>query len=199
MQSAVAAGEGAMAALLGLDDEQVIALCSQVTEQMGQSVEAANFNTKGQVVVAGATAAVQEAMNQAKSLGGKAIILPVSVPSHCSLMKPAADQLAETLKQTTLSLPKYPVVHNVSAAVATDVAGLQDALVQQLYRPVRWTQTMQALQDAGVAYIVECGAGNVLANLAKRLPDIKAVYPTDSKSRLEDALSAISLAEGKLA
>lgn len=199
MQSAVAEGEGAMAALLGLDDAQVISLCQQVTQQSGQSVEAANFNTKGQVVVAGAAVAVQEAMAQAKALGGKAIILPVSVPSHCSLMKPAAEQLAETLKQTTLALPKYPVVHNVSAAIATDIAGLQDALVQQLYLPVRWTQTMQALQDAGVEYIVECGAGNVLANLAKRLPNIKAVYPTDSKSRLDDALSAISLAEGKLA
>lgn len=199
MQAAVPEGEGSMAALLGLEDSQVVQLCAQASQQTGQVVEAANFNAKGQVVIAGTAAAVQQAITLAKEQGGKAIVLPVSVPSHCSLMKPAAEKLAEALNATSFAMPKYSIVQNVSAQAGLNVEQIKTSLIEQLYRPVLWTQTMQTLQTLGVEYIVECGSGNVLSNLAKRLPYIKSVYPTDSKSRLDDALSAISLAEGKIA
>lgn len=199
MQAAVPEGHGSMAALLGLDDEKVVQLCAQASNQTGQVVEAANFNAKGQVVIAGTVDAVQQAIALAKEQSAKAIVLPVSVPSHCSLMQPAAEKLAEALKSTAFVQPKFSIVQNVSAAASLDVEQIKALLIEQLYRPVLWTQTMQTLQTLGVEYIVECGSGNVMSNLAKRLPHIKAVYPTDSQSRLDDALSAISLAEGKIA
>jgi [acyl-carrier-protein] S-malonyltransferase len=199
MQAAVPEGQGAMAALLGLEDEQVVQLCAKASLQTGQVVEAANFNAKGQVVVAGTVDAVQHAIALAKENNGKAIVLPVSVPSHCSLMQPAAEKLAEALTATSFAMPKYSIIQNVSAQASTDVAQIKSLLLEQLYRPVRWTQTMQTLQSLGVGYIVECGSGNVLSNLAKRLPHIEAVYPTDNQARLDDALSGISMAEGKIA
>lgn len=199
MQDAVAEGEGAMAALLGKADAEVEALCALVSQQTGQVVEAANYNAAGQVVIAGSKEAVSQAIAQAKAQGAKAIGLPVSVPSHCSLMQPAAEKLAQALANTRFNVPVIPVVQNVNAQIEIDVEGIKSALIQQLYRPVRWTQTMQMLANLGTEYVVECGAGNVLANLAKRLPSVKAAYATDTRTRLEDALSAISLAEGKLA
>lgn len=199
MQSAVPEGEGAMAAILGLDDVQVENLCQAVSAQLGQVVEAANYNAKGQVVIAGTTAAVQEAIVQAKALGGKTIGLPVSVPSHCSLMKPAAEKLAAALESTTFKVPKLPIIQNVNAQVEADVDAMKKALIEQLYLPVRWTQSLAYAQLLGIEYVVECGVGNVLSNLAKRLDQITAVYPLDSRKRLEDALSAVSLAEGKIA
>lgn len=199
MQSAVPQGEGAMAAILGLDDAKVIELC-QVASQSGQgSVDAANYNAQGQVVIAGSTALVQEVMLHAKELSGKAIALPVSVPSHCLLMKPAAEQFAHALEQIAIELPRIPVIQNVNAAIATDVAQLRQALTAQLYQSVQWTKTMQYLQDQGIQYVAECGPGNVLANLAKRLPNIEKAFPIDTQSRMEDALNAILVAEGKIA
>lgn len=199
MQSAVPQGEGAMAAILGLDDAKVIELC-QVASQSGQgSVDAANYNAQGQVVIAGSTALVQKVMLQAKELSGKAIALPVSVPSHCSLMKPAAEQFAHALEQIAIELPRIPVIQNVNAAIATDVVQLRQALTAQLYQSVQWTKTMQYLQDQGIQYVAECGPGNVLANLAKRLPNIEKAFPIDTQSRMEDALNAILVAEGKIA
>ncbi|OTG83891.1 ACP S-malonyltransferase [Acinetobacter sp. ANC 4648] len=199
MQSAVPQGEGAMAAILGLDDAKVIELC-QIASQSGQgSVDAANYNAQGQVVIAGSTALVQEVMAQAKEYSGKAIALPVSVPSHCSLMKPAAEQFAQALEQTAIQLPSIAVIQNVNAAIATDVAQLRQALTAQLYQSVQWTKTMQYLQDQGIQYVAECGPGNVLANLAKRLPNIEKAFPIDTQSRMEDALNAILVAEGKIA
>ena len=199
MQDAVPQGAGAMAAILGLDDAKVVELCQQVTAQENGSVEAANYNAQGQVVIAGATAAVEAVMSLAKENGGKAIALPVSVPSHCSMMKPAAEKFAEALAQTDIQLPKIPVIQNVSAQAATDVDTLRQALTAQLYETVQWTKTMQLLQDQGISYIAECGPGNVLANLAKRLPNIEKAFPLDTQSRMEDALNAILVAEGKIA
>ena len=199
MQDAVPQGAGAMAAILGLDDAKVVELCQQVTAQENGSVEAANYNAQGQVVIAGATTAVEAVMSLAKENGGKAISLPVSVPSHCSMMKPAAEKFAEALAQTDIQLPKIPVIQNVSAQAATDVDTLRQALTAQLYESVQWTKTMQLLQDQGISYIAECGLGNVLANLAKRLPNIEKAFPLDTQSRMEDALNAILVAEGKIA
>ena len=199
MQDAVPQGQGAMAAILGLDDAQVLELCAQVNEQQIGSVEASNYNAQGQVVIAGDKAAVEAVMLVAKEQSGKAIALPVSVPSHCSLMKPAAEKFAEALEQTAIELPSLPVIQNVNAEIATDVTQLRQALTAQLYQSVQWTNTMQYLQDQGVQYVVECGPGNVLANLAKRLPNIEKAFPLDSNSRLEDALNAILVAEGKIA
>lgn len=199
MQDAVPQGQGAMAAILGLDDAQVIALCAQITAQGAGSVDAANYNAQGQVVIAGEKAAVEAVMALAKENSGKAIALPVSVPSHCALMKPAAEKFAQALEQTAIELPNLSVIQNVNAEIATDVAALRQALTAQLYQSVQWTKTMQYLQDQGVQYVVECGPGNVLANLAKRLPNIEKAFPLDSKSRLEDALNTILVAEGKIA
>ncbi len=201
MQSAVPQGTGAMAAILGLADEKVIELCQKVNATAaGQgSVEAANYNAQGQVVIAGSTALVQQVMTEAKEQSGKAIALPVSVPSHCTLMKPAAEKFAEALEQTAIELPHLPVIQNVNAEIATDVAQLRQALTAQLYQSVQWTRTMQYLQDEGVQYVVECGPGTVLSNLAKRLPNIEKAFAIDSKARMEDALNAVLVAEGKIA
>ncbi|WP_436899029.1 ACP S-malonyltransferase [Acinetobacter gyllenbergii] len=201
MQSAVPQGTGAMAAILGLADEKVIELCQKANASAaGQgSVEAANYNAQGQVVIAGSTALVQQVMADAKEQSGKAIALPVSVPSHCSLMKPAAEKFAEALEQTAIELPRLPVIQNVNAEIATDVAQLGQALTAQLYQSVQWTRTMQYLQDQGIQYVVECGPGTVLSNLAKRLPNIEKAFAIDSKARMEDALNAVLVAEGKIA
>ena len=201
MQSAVPQGTGAMAAILGLADEKVIELCQKANASaVGQgSVDAANYNAQGQVVIAGSAALVQEVMAEAKEQSGKAIALPVSVPSHCTLMKPAAEKFAEALEQTAIELPRIPVIQNVNAEIATDVAQLRQALTAQLYQSVQWTRSMQYLQDQGIQYVVECGPGTVLSNLAKRLPNIEKAFAIDSKARMEDALSAILVAEGKIA
>ncbi len=201
MQSAVPQGEGAMAAILGLTDDKVIELCQKANASaVGQgSVDAANYNAQGQVVIAGSTALVQQVMAEAKEQSGKAIALPVSVPSHCTLMKPAAEKFAEALEQTAIELPRIPVIQNVNAEIATDVAQLRQALTAQLYQSVQWTRSMQYLQDQGIQYVVECGPGTVLSNLAKRLPNIEKAFAIDSKARMEDALSAILVAEGKIA
>lgn len=199
MQSAVPQGQGAMAAILGLDDAKVLELCEQANMQGRGSVEAANYNANGQVVIAGDKTLVEAVMASAKENGGKAIALPVSVPSHCSLMKPAAEQFAQALEQTAIELPRIPVIQNVNAEAAADVAQLCQALTAQLYQSVQWTKTMQLIQDQGIQYVAECGPGNVLANLAKRLPNIEKAFPLDTKSRLEDALNAILVAEGKIA
>ena len=199
MQSAVPQGQGAMAAILGLDDAKVLELCAQANVDGQGSVDAANYNAQGQVVVAGDKAKVEAVMTAAKESGGKAIALPVSVPSHCSLMKPAAEKFAEALEQTAIQMPSIPVLQNVNAAIATDVAQLRQNLTAQLYQSVQWTKTMQYLQDQGIQYVAECGPGNVLSNLAKRLPNIEKALPLDTQSRMEDALNVILVAEGKIA
>ncbi|HFC0232223.1 TPA: ACP S-malonyltransferase [Neisseria gonorrhoeae] len=168
MQSAVPQGVGAMAAILGLEDEQVRQICAESAQ--GEVVEAVNFNSPGQVVIAGNAAAVGRTMAAAKEAGAKrALPLPVSVPSHCSLMKPAADKLAEALKTVEIKQPQIRVIHNADVAAYDDAGKIKDALVRQLYSPVRWTETVNALVSDGIAESAECGPGKMLAGLAKRI------------------------------
>ncbi|VEJ21781.1 ACP S-malonyltransferase [Neisseria animaloris] len=168
MQNAVPQGEGAMAAILGLDDDVVRQVCADAAQ--GEVVEAVNFNSPGQVVIAGGIAAVERAMNLAKEQGAKrALPLPVSVPSHCSLMKPAAEKLAEALKNVTVKQPQIRVIHNADVAAYDNADQIKDALVRQLYSPVRWTETVNALVSDGITQSAECGPGKVLAGLAKRI------------------------------
>ena len=168
MQSAVPQGVGAMAAILGLDDDVVRQVCASA--EQGEVCEAVNFNSIGQVVIAGNTAAVERAMSTAKEAGAKrALLLPVSVPSHCRLMKPAAEKLAIALQDITLTTPQIRVIHNADVASYNDVAQIKDALVRQLYSPVRWTETVQLLVREGITQSAECGPGKVLAGLAKRI------------------------------
>ncbi|MDO5638515.1 MAG: ACP S-malonyltransferase [Neisseria sp.] len=168
MQSAVPQGVGAMAAVLGLEDEQVKAICAEAAQ--GEVVEAVNFNSPGQVVIAGNAAAVERAMAAAKEAGAKrALPLPVSVPSHCSLMKPAAEKLAEALKNVTINTPKIRVIHNADVTAYDNAEQIKDALVRQLYSPVRWTETVNLLVEEGISESAECGPGKVLAGLAKRI------------------------------
>jgi len=168
MQEAVPAGTGSMAAILGLDDDKVVEVCAQAAQ--GEVVSAVNFNANGQVVIAGQVAAVERAVEQAKEAGAKrAVILPVSVPSHCELMKPAAEKLAERLASISINAPQVPVINNVDVSKATDADAIRDALVRQLYSPVRWVETVQAMAGEGVDTLVECGPGKVLVGLNKRI------------------------------
>ena len=168
MQGAVAEGVGAMAAILGLDDDTVRAVCSESARD--EVLEAVNFNSPGQVVIAGNKAAVERGMEAAKAKGAKrALILPVSVPSHCALMKPAAEKLAAYLADVKIGAPKMPVLHNADVAAYSDASAIKDALVRQLYSPVRWVETVQAIAAQGVAHAAECGPGKVLAGLNKRI------------------------------
>lgn len=199
MQQAVPQGAGAMVAVLGLGDAQVEELCLKVSSETGDIVDPANYNAPGQVVIAGQASTVQAVAALAKEIGGKAISIPVSVPSHCKLMLPAAEVLAEVLAQTTIQMPSIPVVQNTRAIVEADLEHVKASLTQQLYSPVRWTQSEQMLLSLGVEQLVECGPNNVLTNLAKRMAPPIVSYPIDTRSRLEDALTHISIAEGKLA
>lgn len=168
MQQAVPAGEGAMAAILGLDDEVVRRCCAEA-ESAGV-VEAVNFNAPGQVVIAGAAAAVGLAIEKLKAAGAKrALPLPVSVPSHCALMKPAAEKLKPFLDGVAFNNPAIPVVQNVAARIEPDTAAMRDALVRQLYSPVLWVQSVEALTGLGVQRMLECGPGKVLCGLNKRI------------------------------
>lgn len=168
MQSAVPAGVGAMAAILGLDDETVREVCTTAAE--GEVLEAVNLNSPGQVVIAGNKAAVERGMALAKEKGAKrALALPVSVPSHCALMQPAATQLAAYLTAVQVNTPKIPVIHNADVKSYTDAAQIKDALVRQLYSPVRWVETIQAMHAQGITQTAECGPGKVLAGLTKRI------------------------------
>lgn len=168
MQSAVAEGVGAMAAILGLDDEAVRAVCAEAAQS--EVLEAVNFNSPGQVVIAGNKAAVERGMEAAKARGAKrALILPVSVPSHCALMKPAAEQLKTYLETVAISQPQVPVLHNADVAAYSDAAQIKDALVRQLYSPVRWVESVQKMAADGITIAAECGPGKVLAGLNKRI------------------------------
>lgn len=168
MQTAVPAGTGAMAAIVGLEDEQVSALCRECAE--GEVVEAVNFNAPGQVVVAGHRTAVERTAALAGERGAKlAKTLPVSVPSHCSLMKPAAEQLAADLNNVSIQPPKIAVLHNLDAAHRSAPDDIRQALIAQLHNPVLWVKTIQALRGQGVAALLECGPGKVLAGLTRRI------------------------------
>ena len=179
MQNAVPAGEGAMAAILNLSDDDVRAACLEAAQ--GAVVEAVNFNSPGQVVIAGSKAAVERAMEACKARGAKrALPLPVSVPSHCALMKLAAEQLAAALQNVHINTPAIPVLHNADVASYSEADQIRDALVRQLYSPVRWTETIQKLAGDGITLMAECGPGKVLAGLAKRIDsNVKCLALTD--------------------
>ena len=168
MQAAVPAGTGAMSAIIGLDDTLIAKACEEAAQ--GEVVSPVNYNSPGQVVIAGHKAAVERANELCKAAGAKrALPLPVSVPSHCALMRPAAEQLAKDLQMLTFHTPVISVVNNVDVAVATDAAAIQDALVRQLFSPVRWTETIEFLVTQGVTEVIELGAGKVLSGLIKRI------------------------------
>jgi [acyl-carrier-protein] S-malonyltransferase len=168
MQSAVKVGQGAMAAILGLEDEVVEALCREVAE--GQVVAAANYNSPGQIVIAGEAAAVERAMHEAKSAGARrAVILPVSVPSHCALMRPAAAALEESLASIAIAPPRIAVLHNVDVARRDQADAIREALSAQMYSPVRWTGTIRQMIAEGIERIAECGPGRVLSGLGRRI------------------------------
>lgn len=168
MQEAVPVGQGGMAAILGLSDADVLAVCAEAAQ--GDVVEAVNFNAPAQVVIAGHKAAIERACEIAKAKGAKrALVLPVSAPFHSSLLKPASDRLREYLAGVAFSAPQIPLINNVDVAIVSDVDGIKDALVRQAANPVRWVESVQKMAVEGVTDIVECGPGKVLAGLTKRI------------------------------
>jgi [acyl-carrier-protein] S-malonyltransferase len=190
MQQAVPAGQGAMAAVLGLEDAAVIAACAEA-EQAGGVAEAVNFNAPGQVVIAGDAITVARAIEIAKTAGAKrAMALPVSVPSHCRLMDPVAERLAEALAGIELKPAGVPVVHNVDAAHRDSPAGIRSALAEQVRRPVRWVECVQAMRALGVEALVEAGPGRVLCGLARRIDRELAAWPVDNPDSLATALNS---------
>lgn len=193
MQAAVPVGTGAMAAVLGLDDQGVRDACLAAAE--GEVVEAVNYNAPLQVVIAGHLGAVQRAMVTAKAAGAKrALQLPVSAPFHSSLLKPAAEVLQQALAKLSLHSPLIPVINNVDVQAPSDPAAIVDALVRQAWHPVRWVEVIQAMKARGVTHIVECGPGKVLAGMIKRIdPDMQAFAVTDPDS-MRSAIEAVSQA-----
>ncbi|MFD2641051.1 ACP S-malonyltransferase [Pseudomonas japonica] len=191
MQEAVPAGQGAMAAILGLDDADVVAICAEAAQ--GDVVSAVNFNSPGQVVIAGAKAAVERAIEGCKARGAKrALPLPVSVPSHCELMRPAAERFADSVNAIEWKAPEIPVVQNVSAAVPADLDTLKRDLLEQLYKPVRWVECVQALAAQGAVQLVECGPGKVLAGLNKRCADGVTTYNLNTPDAVAAARAALA-------
>lgn len=191
MQAAVPAGTGGMAAVIGLDDAKVEALCKLYP---GSGVlEPVNYNAPGQVVVAGQTAALDWLAENGKANGARMIMrLPVSVPSHCSLMREAADQLAARLAQARFHPAVIPVLHNLDAQVRVEPDGIRQALKEQLYRPVRWTQTIQNLNAQGIELFLECGPGKVLCGLNKRILNATRNLPLEDAAALQNAVELIS-------
>ncbi|TXH96731.1 MAG: ACP S-malonyltransferase [Rheinheimera sp.] len=189
MQSAVPAGTGAMSAIIGLDDALIAKACEEAAQ--GEVVSPVNYNSPGQVVIAGHKAAVERANELCKAAGAKrALPLPVSVPSHCALMRPAAEQLAKDLQTLPFHAPVISVVNNVDVAVATDAAAIQDALIRQLFSPVRWTETIEYLAAQGVTEVIELGAGKVLSGLIKRINKELVTTSVNDVASLQAALAA---------
>ncbi|QLE97895.1 ACP S-malonyltransferase [Neptunomonas phycophila] len=188
MQEAVPAGAGAMAAVLGLSDELIASSCDQAGQ--GQVVSPVNFNCPGQVVIAGEKAAVERAQVACKEAGAKRVVpLPVSVPSHCALMKPAAEKLAAALANVPVIMPDIPVIQNVSAGVASDVDQLKTNLVEQLFSPVLWTNSVQTMVEQGIERTVECGPGKVLSGLNKKIHKPLTLAAINDIAGMEGALA----------
>lgn len=186
MQEAVPAGVGAMSAIIGLDNEAIAKACDEAAQ--GQVVSPVNFNSPGQVVIAGNKEAVERANELCKAAGAKrALPLPVSVPSHCALMKPAADKLAVALEELTFSAPAIPVINNADVATETDPAAIKDALVRQLYGPVRWTEGSEKMANEGIELLLEMGPGKVLTGLAKRIDKRLSAAAVNDSASLEAA------------
>ena len=190
MQEAVPVGVGAMAAILGLDDNAVISVCEQAAES--EVVTAVNFNSPGQVVIAGNAAAIDRAVDLAKEAGAKrALVLPVSVPSHCSLMNPAAEKLRERLADININSPTIPVYNNVDVQAESDPDAIRDALKRQLFSPVRWVDTINAFAKQNVQRIVECGPGKVLVGLNKRINKQMTALPTLDVDSFKKAIESV--------
>lgn len=191
MQQAVPEGEGAMAAVLGLSVAELTSICDQASQ--GDIVSAVNFNAPGQVVIAGNTAAVNRAIELAKEQGAKrALPLPVSVPSHCALMMPAAEKLLETMADVSFSSPIIPVLHNTDVALHNDATEIKKALSKQLHTPVRWVETVEALVSSGVDTVIECGPGKVLSGLNKRIEKSLALYSLGDERSFNKTLEELS-------
>jgi [acyl-carrier-protein] S-malonyltransferase len=191
MQQAVPEGVGGIAAILGLDDDAVLAVCAEGAQ--GAVLEAVNFNSPGQVVIAGDRAAVERGMDLAKARGAKrAIMLPMSVPSHCSLMKGAAEQLRKYLGNVAMQAPDIPVLHNADVASYSDVASIKDALVRQLYSPVRWVETVLEFGKRDITHNVECAPGKVLAGLNKRIDTNQQAMTINDGEALRLALATLA-------
>jgi [acyl-carrier-protein] S-malonyltransferase len=182
MQEAVPVGQGGMAAILGLSDEDVRVACMEAAQ--GEVVEAVNYNAPAQVVIAGHKGAVERACDAAKAKGAKrALPLPVSAPFHSTLLKPASDRLRDYMEKLTFAAPQIPLINNVDVAIMRDVVGIKDALVRQAASPVRWVETVQKMAAEGVTHVVECGPGKVLAGLTKRINgDLMGEAITDQTS-----------------
>lgn len=191
MQDAVQPGEGAMAAILGMEDAAVVELCA---EAAGDDVlSAVNFNSPGQVVIAGTAAAVERASVLAKEKGARKVMpLPVSVPSHCLLMKPAADRLAVDMDNIIFSVPAITVIHNVDVKSHNDAATIKTSLIEQLYQPVRWTETVESMVAEGVTQLVECGPSKVLTGLTKRIDKNVASFNIDGEATLNEVLTNLA-------
>jgi [acyl-carrier-protein] S-malonyltransferase len=188
MQEAVPEGEGAMAAILGLDDQGVRSACA---EAQGP-VQAVNFNAPGQVVIAGQKAAVERAVLLCKSRGAKrAMTLPVSAPFHSSLMKPAGERLQGYLKEVRVVMPQIPVIHNVDVKIAASPQAIRDALVRQAAAPVRWVETIRTMAQLGVTHVVECGPGKVLAGLTRRIASELQSFAVTDRESLQQAVAAL--------
>lgn len=191
MQAAVPEGEGAMAAIIGLNDDAILDTCKKIADDTGEVVEAVNFNSPGQVVIAGSTAGVEAAMAALKEEGAKrALPLPVSVPSHSSLMKSAADELAVYLKDVTINTPKIQVIHNVDARSHDEPDAIRDALVKQLCNPVQWTHTIQIITD-GADVVIECGPGKVLGGLTRRINKEVKSFSLDTPASMQKFLDSM--------
>jgi len=191
MQAAVPVGAGAMAAILGLDDDAVRAACAASAQ--GDVVEAVNYNAPAQVVIAGHKAAVERACETAKIAGAKrALLLPVSAPFHSSLLQPAAETLARALANTPVATPEIPVINNVDVAVSDTPETIRDALARQAWHPVRWVETLRAMQSQGVTHVVECGPGKVLAGLTRRIDGALTSLSITDPASLDAALAALA-------
>ncbi len=191
MQEAVPEGVGGIAAILGLDDDTVRAVCAEGAQ--GEVLEAVNFNSPGQVVIAGNRSAVERGMEIAKGKGAKrALMLPMSVPSHCSLLKGAAEKLRAYLENVQISAPAIPVLHNADVAAYSDAAKIKDALVRQLYSPVRWVETVQAFGQQGITHNVECAPGKVLVGLNKRIDTQQQALAINDSEALKAALALLA-------
>jgi len=191
MQQAVPEGVGGIAAILGLEDDAVRAVCAEGAQ--GEVLEAVNYNSPGQVVIAGNRAAVERGMELAKAKGAKrAIMLPMSVPSHCSLLKGAAEQLRDYLKNVAVQAPSIPVLHNADVKSHSDGAAIKDALVRQLYSPVRWVETVLEFGKQGITHNVECAPGKVLAGLNKRIDTNQQALAINDGAALTLALTTLA-------
>ncbi len=193
MQEAVPMGTGAMAAILGLDDDTVREACVEASQgEMGELVEAVNFNAPSQVVIAGSKAAVERGMAACKARGAKrALALPVSAPFHSSLLKPAADRLAEYLKNIVFNAPRIPVVNNVDVAILNDPAAIKAALARQACNPVRWVEVIKHMAGAGVTHVVECGPGKVLSGMSGRIEKSLQSFAVTDPASLTAAQEAV--------